>query len=59
VNPRVALVSVGRDNDYGHPAPGTMALWEATGATIGRTDLDGDLAVLGDLSLIRRGVIGE
>ncbi len=59
VNPRVALVSVGRDNDYGHPAPGTMALWEATGATIGRTDLDGDLAVLGDLSLVRRGVIGE
>ena len=59
VNPKVALVSVGRDNDYGHPAPGTMALWEATGATIGRTDLDGDLAVLGDLSLVRRGVIGE
>jgi competence protein ComEC len=50
---------VGRNNDYGHPAPGTMALWEATGATIGRTDLDGDLAVLSDLSLVRRGVLGE
>jgi len=59
VSPRVALVNVGRSNDYGHPAPGTMALWEATGATIGRTDLDGDLAVLSDLSLVRRGVLGE
>ena len=59
VSPTVALVSVGRDNDYGHPAPGTMALWEATGATIGRTDLDGDLAVMSDLSLVRRGVLGE
>jgi len=59
VSPRVALVNVGRSNDYGHPAPGTIALWEATGATIGRTDLDGDLAVLSDLSLVRRGVLGE
>lgn len=43
---RLALVSVGADNDYGHPAPSTLVALEATGARVLRTDLDGDLVVV-------------
>ena len=56
--PRIALVSVGAGNDYGHPAPATMRRLAGLGAVVGRTDRDGDLAVVGDpsgLRLVRRG----
>lgn len=43
---RLAVVSVGVDNDYGHPAQSTLAPLAATGARVLRTDLDGDVAVL-------------
>jgi competence protein ComEC len=43
--PRLALISVGLGNDYGHPAPSTMALLGSGGTVIRRTDLEGDLAV--------------
>ncbi|MBB6629301.1 ComEC/Rec2 family competence protein [Nocardioides sp. KIGAM211] len=43
---RVALVSVGADNDYGHPSADTLVPLEATGARVLRTDLDGDLVVV-------------
>jgi len=42
---RVALVSVGADNDYGHPAARTLDLLRGTGAITLRTDTGGDLAV--------------
>ena len=42
----LALVSVGEDNDYGHPAPETLAALSAAGAEVLRTDVDGDLAVV-------------
>ena len=44
----VALVSVGADNDYGHPASSTVDALEAGGTQVLRTDLDGDLAVVVD-----------
>ncbi|WP_438272501.1 ComEC/Rec2 family competence protein [Streptomyces bobili] len=47
VAPRLALISAGADNPYGHPAPGTVAALEATGAVVLRTDRDGALAVVG------------
>ncbi|WP_405644158.1 ComEC/Rec2 family competence protein [Streptomyces sp. NBC_00019] len=47
VAPRLALISVGRDNTYGHPAPGTVAALRAQGAMVLRTDEDGALVVLG------------
>jgi competence protein ComEC len=47
VAPRLALISCGADNPYGHPAPGTLAALRATGAVVMRTDLDGALAVAG------------
>ena len=55
---RLALVSVGADNDYGHPAASTLAPLAATGARVLRTDLDGDLVVVerdGRLSAVTRG----
>jgi competence protein ComEC len=42
----VALVSVGEDNDYGHPSGRTLAVLRAAGAQVHRTDLEGDLAVV-------------
>ncbi|MEV5434740.1 ComEC/Rec2 family competence protein [Streptomyces sp. NPDC052682] len=47
VAPRLALISCGADNPYGHPAPSTVAALRAGGATVLRTDRDGALAVLG------------
>ncbi len=45
--PRLALISCGADNTYGHPAPGTVAALRAQGAVVLRTDEDGALAVAG------------
>ncbi len=42
----LALISVGADNDYGHPAPETLALLHRLGAATYRTDQDGDIAVV-------------
>lgn len=41
----VALISVGRDNDYGHPAPRTIQAVAHAGARVFRTDLNGSIAV--------------
>ncbi|WEV78601.1 ComEC/Rec2 family competence protein [Janibacter cremeus] len=42
----VALISVGADNDYGHPTPSALA-WAASHASRTlRTDVHGDIAVL-------------
>ncbi len=42
---RVALVSAGVDNDYGHPAPRTVQLVAGLGMTLLRTDQQGSVAV--------------
>jgi len=44
----VALVSVGADNDYGHPAADLLDSLTQAGAEVHRTDLDGDVLVIGD-----------
>jgi competence protein ComEC len=44
--PRVAIVSCGRDNDYGHPTPTTMATLDAAPELeVFRTDLDGRVVI--------------
>ncbi|MFJ5728180.1 ComEC/Rec2 family competence protein [Streptomyces paradoxus] len=56
VAPRLALISCGEDNSYGHPAPGTVAALRDGGAAVLRTDRDGALAVVGgggELSVAR------
>ncbi|HWB57620.1 MAG TPA: DNA internalization-related competence protein ComEC/Rec2 [Gaiellaceae bacterium] len=46
VRPRIAVVSVGSDNDYGHPTPATMAaLAGAPGLAVYRTDEDGSVTI--------------
>ncbi|MGH8791285.1 MAG: DNA internalization-related competence protein ComEC/Rec2 [Stackebrandtia sp.] len=45
-SPTVAVVSAGRDNDYGHPHPTVTRQLRRQGATILRTDRDGDAAVI-------------
>ena len=46
LRPRVVLVPVGEGNDYGHPAPETLAPFAAAGAEVLRTDLEGDVVVV-------------
>jgi competence protein ComEC len=40
---RAALISVGRDNTYGHPAPETLAGLQAAGTAVFRTDQAGTI----------------
>jgi competence protein ComEC len=54
---RVALVSVGADNDYGHPGSDLIAALESAGADTWRTDLDGDVVVVvqdGEVGVVGR-----
>lgn len=41
-----ALISVGADNDYGHPSPRLLASVREAGSHVTRTDRGGDLAVV-------------
>ncbi|MGH8838384.1 MAG: hypothetical protein ACRDVO_03870 [Jiangellaceae bacterium] len=43
---RVALISAGVDNSYGHPAPATIDLLDGADAEVLRTDVDGSIAVV-------------
>ncbi|WP_406395398.1 ComEC/Rec2 family competence protein [Streptomyces sp. NBC_00887] len=45
--PRLALISCGADNPYGHPAARTVEALGAAGAKVLRTDTDGAIAVTG------------
>ncbi len=44
---KVALVSCGVDNDYGHPAPSLVSTLARLGLPMRRTDRDGDIGVAG------------
>jgi competence protein ComEC len=49
VRPKIALISVGEGNDYGHPAPSTLsALTSFPGLALYRTDEDGRITVESD-----------
>jgi competence protein ComEC len=50
---RLALVSVGAGNDYGHPAPDLIVALTAAGMRVWRTDLAGDVVVV-----VREGEVG-
>ena len=49
LQPRVAVISVGAHNDYGHPSPATVAALHAVpGLAVYRTDRDGPVVVESD-----------
>ncbi|MQS12174.1 MBL fold metallo-hydrolase [Streptomyces kaniharaensis] len=48
LRPRLALISCGEGNSYGHPSPRTVDRLRGLGATVLRTDRSGDIAVTGD-----------
>ena len=53
VHPRVAVISVGKGNTYGHPAPRTIALASGAGTRVFRTDESGQVVVFGTAAQLR------
>jgi len=51
--PDFALVSCGRGNTFGHPAPEVLARLAAVGATVLRTDADGQITLWSDGRQVR------
>lgn len=47
-NAKFAVISVGADNDYGHPKEEIVKRWANSGATVLRTDLLGDIVFVSD-----------
>jgi competence protein ComEC len=45
IRPRLAVVSVGSDNPYGHPTAGTLETLERHGVAVDRTDRDGTVVI--------------
>lgn len=48
VSPEFALISVGANNDYGHPAKAVLNRLENIGAKIHRTDIEGNIVISTD-----------
>lgn len=48
VNPKYAVISVGKGNDYGHPHEGTMDKLKAKGIKVYRTDENGTIICTSD-----------
>jgi competence protein ComEC len=48
VDPEVAVISLGKDNEYGHPHRETLERLTAAGSLVLRTDRDGTVRVMSD-----------
>ena len=48
VHPRYAIISVGRNNMFGHPAPSTVETLQRAGATVYRTDQNAAVTIRTD-----------
>lgn len=53
IQPRLAVISVGRSNRYGHPAPETLKRLRERGATIFRTDENGTVSIIAENNKLR------
>lgn len=43
LKPKISVISVGKNNSYGHPSPSILEMLKRAGTTIRRTDLEGDI----------------
>lgn len=48
VKPKIAVISCGKDNDYGHPHKETLTSLKSINSKIYRTDLDGSILLISD-----------
>lgn len=48
VNPEYAVISVGKNNSYGHPTAEALGALKAVGAVLYRTDMQGDITAVSD-----------
>ena len=48
ISPKIAIISVGKDNDYGHPSDETIKKLQNLGTTIYRTDELGTIELISD-----------
>ena len=48
VNPKIAVISAGKDNTYGHPTQDVLQKLQKFGINIFRTDRDGDVEIISD-----------
>lgn len=48
VSPRIAIISCGNNNEYGHPHDGTLQKLKENNITIFRTDFDGNIVLESD-----------
>lgn len=48
VSPKIAIIEVGKDNDFGHPSLRILKRLERVGTKILRTDLDGTVKLVSD-----------
>ena len=53
VRPRVALISVGRHNSFGHPSPETLTRLADAGVTVYRTDRYGAIRIVVDTATLQ------
>jgi competence protein ComEC len=59
VHARLAVISVGLHNDYGHPSPVLLHAMARLGVPVFRTDRDGDVAVIDDAGRLAAVVHGK
>jgi len=46
--PQIAVISLGKNNSYGHPHQEVLDILNKYGIKILRTDLDGDIKIISD-----------
>lgn len=54
VSPKIAVISCGKNNDYGHPHKATLDKLNSINCKIYRTDLNGDIVIISDGNTIRK-----
>ncbi len=59
VHPKIAIISCGLHNVFGHPSPLTLAALKTAGAQVYRTDLDGGVSVISDGISVQASVLAD